>query len=78
MRDVESRAMVTEVDAKIFADRYDCRDKWTDVWKGGHDGNRWTHGWNQHYQDDNWTDAWRKRNPCGQVIHLSKQRTWTS
>ena len=27
-------------------DRYDHRDKWTDVWKSDHDGNRWIHGWN--------------------------------
>ena len=42
-------------------DRYDYRDKWTDVWKSDHDGNRWIHGWNEHHHDDNWTDAWRKR-----------------
>ena len=42
-------------------DRYDYRDKWTDVWKSDH--NRWIHGWNEHYHDDNWTDTWRKRNP---------------
>ena len=44
-------------------DRYDYRDKWTDIWKSDHDGNRWIHGWNEHCHDDNWTDAWRKRNP---------------
>ena len=43
-------------------DRYDYREKWTDVWKGGHDGNRWIHGRNEHYHGDNWTDAWRERN----------------
>ena len=43
-------------------DRYDYRDKWTDVWKGGHDGKRWIHGWNEHCHGDNWTDAWRERN----------------
>ena len=43
--------------------RYDYRDKWTDVWKSDHDGKRWIHGWNEHYHDDNWTDAWRKRKP---------------
>ena len=37
-------------------DRYDYRDKWTDVWKSDHGGNRWIHGWNEHYHDDNWTD----------------------
>ena len=41
-------------------DRY---DKWTDVWKSGHGGNRWIHGWNEHYHDDNWTDAWRATRP---------------
>ena len=43
-------------------DRYDYRDKWTDVWKGGHDGNRWIHGQNEHHHRDNWTYAWRERN----------------
>ena len=43
-------------------DRYDYRDKWTDVWKDGHDGNRWIHGWGEHYHGDNWTDVWRERN----------------
>ena len=37
-------------------------DKWTDVWKDGHDGNRWIHGWNEYYHGDVWTDAWRERN----------------
>ena len=36
-------------------DRYDYRDKWSDVW-------RWIHGWNEHYHGDDWTDAWRERN----------------
>ena len=40
-------------------DRYDYRDKWTDVWKSDHDGNRWIRGWNEHHHDDNWTDAWK-------------------
>ena len=43
-------------------DRYDYRDKWTDVWKDGHDGNRRIHGWNEYYHGDVWTDAWRERN----------------
>ena len=43
-------------------DQYDYRDKWTDVWKSGHDGNRWIHGWNEYYHGDVWTDAWRERN----------------
>ena len=38
------------------------RDKWTDVWKDGHDGNRWIHGWKEHYHGDDWTNAWRERN----------------
>ena len=38
-------------------DRYDYRDKGTDVRKSGHDGNRWIHGWNEHYHNENWTDA---------------------
>ena len=47
----------------ISWDRYDYSDKWTDVWKGDHDGNRCIHGWNEHCHDDNWMDAWRKRKP---------------
>ena len=30
-------------------DRYDYRDKWTDVWKSDHDGTG-THVWNDHYR----------------------------